>query len=309
MSEIPLPTNIELPEMPNGWHRMYFQCLSNGSLALLGANVDLNEAWRTDNEGSTDGVFHRLLPDALGKIWIVENGALAEQSLPLIPYPFPMIDQFSDGRWLLVSSRSDGKGNARIFNRNGELLTRIELGDGISHVQIDDQDRIWVGWFDEGVFGNDEWRFPGLEWPPSSAGVAAFNAGGQLLSMAKIKGIAGCYAMNVFADEVWTCTYTDFPIWRSKDGTEITWDTNLSGTKAIAVANSNIIAAGGYGDEAGNLALLKLHSRENAETLATWDLMKSDFFEGEIEWLSGRSDKLYAYDGNSLLMWSVAQFL
>ncbi len=295
--------------MPDGWYQIRYQILIDGSLAVLGSSEDLNTAWKSDREGKTNGLFPRLLPKALGKIWVIIDGSLHEQVTMPLRYSFPLFDRFDGERWLLVNARSDGKGNARVLSNDGEELRTMELGDGIEHVQIDGLNRIWVGWFDEGVFGNDQWRIPDLEWPPSSAGVASFNAEGQLVSMAKIKGIADCYAMNVFADEVWTCTYTDFPIWTSKDGIEITWDTNLCGTKAIAVANSNVIAAGGYGDEAGNIALLKLRPGENAETVATWDLMKSDFLEGEIEWLSGRSDKLYAYDGNSLLMWRVAQFL
>jgi hypothetical protein len=77
------------------------------------------------------------------------------------------------------------------------------LGDGIEHVAIDAEDRVWVGWFDEGMFGNDGWRVPGQEWPPSSNGVACFATDGALLPLpvwpAEAGTIADCYALNCCA--------------------------------------------------------------------------------------------------------------
>ncbi|MGD2132155.1 MAG: hypothetical protein PVI23_05135 [Maricaulaceae bacterium] len=61
--------------------------------------------------------------------------------------PFPIVEQFPDGRWLVVNARSMGQGNARILGADGVEERRIELGDGIEHLKIDDQNRVWVGWF------------------------------------------------------------------------------------------------------------------------------------------------------------------
>ncbi len=295
--------------MPDGWYQLQYQILSDGSLAVLGSSEDLNTAWKSDREGQTNGLFQRLLPKALGKIWMIVDGSLHEQVTMPLRYPFPLFDRFDGERWLLVNARSDGKGNARVLSKDGEELRTIELGDGIEHVQIDSLNRIWVGWFDEGIFGNDQWRVPGLRWPPSASGVAAFDAKGMMVSSANIDGIADCYAMNVFKDEVWTCTYTDFPIWTSSNGVEKIWDTDLSGTQAIAVFDQHVLAAGGYDKNAGKLKLLRLHESKDAQNLATWDLLESGLFEGSVEWLSARADVLYAHDGAAMYKWHVSQFL
>lgn len=67
----------------------------------------------------------------------------------------PTVRSFGDGRWLVVASRTRDKANARVLTSDGALLDRLMLGDGIEHITIDRDHRIWVGWFDEGMFGND----------------------------------------------------------------------------------------------------------------------------------------------------------
>ena len=41
--------------------------------------------------------------------------------------------------------------------RAGELRRQFVLGDGIKHVQTTAAGDIWVGYFDEGVYGNYGW--------------------------------------------------------------------------------------------------------------------------------------------------------
>jgi hypothetical protein len=105
---------------------------------------------------------------------------------------------------------------------DGVILDRLTLGDGIEHVAIDAEDRVWVGWFDEGMFGNDGWRVPGQEWPPSSNGVACFTADGALLPLpvwpVEAGTIADCYALNVVGAGAWACPYTEFPLVRFVPG-------------------------------------------------------------------------------------------
>lgn len=127
---------------------------------------------------------------------------------------FPIVEQLPDGRWLIANARSDGNGNARLFGEDGTEERRFEFGDGIEHIKTDDEGRIWVGWFDEGVFGNGAWRLPGLKWAPSAHGIAAFDDRGALLMHATLQSIADCYALNVIGAEAWACTYTDFPLWQ-----------------------------------------------------------------------------------------------
>src|SRR5688572_10081234 len=171
MDGLPASAITPLPSVPEGWHVLRHKVIAGGRLAIVGADVDLFDAFLSDREGRTRGESIRRAARARAKVWVVEGRALID----LVAFPlrdcFPIIEQFSDGRWLVANSRSQSDGNARILDVEGAELRRIELGDGIEHIKIDSRDRIWVGWFDEGVFGNDTWQYPGREWPPSVHGV------------------------------------------------------------------------------------------------------------------------------------------
>jgi hypothetical protein len=116
-------------------------------LAILATDVDLageHQRMLAALQASTSAPPSRLNQLAAGgvaKIWMMPSGGWTEGPAFPLETPFPRFDRFSDGRWLVVASR-------------------------------DAADCIWVGWFDEGIFGNDDWRVPGKEWPPSSNGVA-----------------------------------------------------------------------------------------------------------------------------------------
>ena len=130
------------------------------------------------------------------------------KNVPLMPTE---VDLFSDGSLLIVQGRclKDGKyieRNARIYNINGQLIEAFTLGDGISDVQIDETDTIWVSYFDEGIFGNFGW-----EQPMGSAGVIAYTMNGHKLWGASDYGMIDCYALNVVSSkEVYFYYYDDF---------------------------------------------------------------------------------------------------
>lgn len=130
------------------------------------------------------------------------------RNVPLIPTE---VDLFSDGTLLIVQSRclKDGnyiERNARRYNTNGQLIDAFTLGDGISNVQIDETDTIWVSYFDEGIFGNFGW-----EQPMGNAGVVAYTMNGDRLWGASDYGIVDCYALNVVSSkEVFFYYYDEF---------------------------------------------------------------------------------------------------
>ena len=146
---------------------------------------------------------------------------------------------------------------------DGVVLDRLTIGDEIEHVAIDAEDRVRVGWFDEGMVGNDGWRVPGQEWSPSSNGVARFTADGVLLPLpgwpVEAGTIADCYALNVVGASAWACPYNKFPLVRFVPGEPARWwRTNIRGSKAIAVDGKHALLAGGYQKEANRLALVDL---------------------------------------------------
>jgi len=274
-------TDVALPQLPAGWQLVTVSVLANGNLGLLATNIDLAYEWRRDKKGRVIGKPHHVAARAEARLWCFDGAGLMEGPSFLLETPFPEIDRFDDGRWLVVASRTTGKPNARILTPDGQVLARFMLGDGIEHVGVDQRDQIWVGWFDEGIFGNDDWRVPGEKWPPSSRGVGLFSADGNYQELStlpdKVRDIADCYALNILGrGGAWVCPYTDFLLLHFKPGCWVRWWSNeLAGPTALAVFDGHALLAGGYGADADRLALVTLYGKGNgnaAKILALWRL-------------------------------------
>lgn len=155
--------------------------------------------------------FERPVPKNNWTIRVIKNDNIETINLNNVPLIPTEIDLFSDGTLLIVQGRclKEGKKierNARRYNVNGQLIEAFTLGDGISNVQIDEQDTIWVSYFDEGIFGNFGW-----EQPIGRQGLVAFSKNGQKLWEAADFSISDCYAMNVVSSkEVYFYYYDDF---------------------------------------------------------------------------------------------------
>ena len=128
------------------------------------------------------------------------------------------VQPLPDGRWLLVRGRSGGASdrNARVYEATGAPGPAFHAGDGIADVQATEKGRIWVSYFDEGVFGNTPLGQSGLvRLEPN--GRPSFRLGD--LPDAVLRSMADCYALNVCSDqETWLYFYTDFPLVRLVDG-------------------------------------------------------------------------------------------
>lgn len=312
MNAAPTPFTRSLLPLPGGWHFLRLEVLDESRLALVGANIDLFSALHRDcarqDAGEDAGEAHSLASQARGGIWVLQDDQIIKAiEFPLLE-PFPIIDQFADGRWLVVNARSSGHGNARIFLMDGVEMRRFELGDGIDHIKIDSQKNIWVGWFDEGVFGNDNWHAQGIDYAPSAFGLAAFDELGALLLHATKEPISDCCALNVIGDEAWACTYTDFPIWRISCEGERTWTTKLRGTVALAVDYPHVLAAGGYQDETDRVVLLKLEEFSAVE-MGEWRLPFNRNDRAEFKSIDARGDTLHLVTGQQWHRWRVADFL
>lgn len=307
VNEAPSPSISDVSPLPDGWYVLAFKVLSGGRLAIIAADLDYHAARKTDYEQKTVGQAQRAAANATAQVLLVQDGSLYEGIRFPLEQPFSIIEQFPDGRWLVAHARSRGRGNARVFDANGAEQRRFELGDGIEHVKIDDTGRIWVGWFDEGVFGNDDWRLPGRKWPPSAHGLAAFDDMGALVTHATLESVADCYALNVVGVEAWACTYTDFPISRLGIDGEKTWQTNLSGTRAIAVKAPFVLAAGGYREDGNRVVLLKL-DEDRAQTIGEWRLPFDVGFPQKVDLIDARGDDLHVVVDRKWFRWSVSDF-
>jgi hypothetical protein len=142
--------------------------------------------------------------------------------------------------------------NAHVFDQTGRKLYAFTAGDGIEHVQTPVNGEIWVGFFDEGIFG-DPLRTGGL----GAAGLVCLSAQGEVLfryadQIAEPQGIPpidDCYALNhVDQNEVWVCYYGDFPVVALYDKTlKKAWvEFPRCSARAFAVSGEKILMMSAY---------------------------------------------------------------
>lgn len=167
----------------------------------------------------------------------------------------PLVDRFADGSILVVGARcewleSGPEQNALIIGTDGGVERRGCIGDGLQHVQVGPDGTIWTGYFDEGIFGNLGWGGPGPT-PLGAAGIVSWSRSFEKVwELDPSEGlIADCYALNVGADAVLACTYTDFPVVRIDAGQAAMYPTvNVSGPRGIVASGDRVGIVGTYRD-------------------------------------------------------------
>jgi hypothetical protein len=242
------------------------------------------------------------------------TGGSSERKLPLLSATFPMVQPLPGGELLVVAPRcqrsEDGSHelNARVFDSDG-VVREFCLGDGIEHVQTNSMGQIWVGYFDEGVFGNFGWGGPDGPAPMGAEGLVCYDPAGKATWKFKpnkeLDYIVDCYALNVAGDCVWACYYTDFPIIRvDGQGKVDSWQTNLRGPRELAVSGTSVLAFGGYGENSADCVLLRL-GKDRAERVAEVRLRLPDFVNLRQSHVAGRGTALYVVAKDTLYMFAV----
>jgi hypothetical protein len=131
---------------------------------------------------------------------------------------FPNVQRFPDGRWLVVEPRALPKDeNAHVFAANGDHVRSFFAGDGIQIALIDSRSRVWIGYFDEGIFGAFNPRPPqgdrSYDYGPSGL-VRLDDRGGIEFAYNRRfpdRSISDIYALTLDDDgRAWFCPYTDF---------------------------------------------------------------------------------------------------
>lgn len=137
------------------------------------------------------------------------------------------------------------------------------LGDGIQEVFTTPSGKVWVGYFDEGVYGNYGWGAPGPE-PMGAHGIVRFasdlTVDWQYPYDAEGGAISHVYAMNVDAETAWSSYYTDFPIVRIAENEVSTWRGGSDGARALLVDDARCALIGGYGAKKHRALLGSLNS-------------------------------------------------
>lgn len=297
-------THVALPAPPPGWYDCTYAILMDGTLAFLRSSIDMIEMFRAWREavaaGSNKGYPHLDFTLRVSAF----DGSRERHAIeaPGASY-FPCIDRTASGQWIIADARvrlDDPKAlNARIFAHDGIQTGAYRIGDGIEHVRCAPDGTTWVGYFDEGVFGDQD---EDGNWPIGSNGIVQLDSSGRLLwgfnaqsSAAKKDGrpiiVDDCYAMALAGDVVWAATYTDFPICRIEKGVVRVWSTADGGYEALAVDGDLALLAGGYNEDKDRLLLMRLpHDHPSAEQVASYRFPRPS---GQPFLLQGRGDTLH----------------
>lgn len=178
---------------------------------------------------------------------------------------FPVAQLFPDGRLLIVGQRCRWRPeplgpehNALLLDAEGNLIRTGVLGDGIEHLQVGSDGRIWVGYFDEGILGNYGWRGPGPD-PIGAPGLICFDDTFEAVWKLADPRIIDCYALNVDCDVAWTSYHPDFPVVRiTGSGHTKYWDNEIRGVCAMLVSGNRIALLSGYTDGVHHVAYGRL---------------------------------------------------
>ncbi len=171
-----------------------------------------------------------------------------------VDFTFPEFDLFPDGRILLAAGWcANDDLNGLIFNSETREKTKFHAGDGIETICIDDASRIFISYFDEGIFGDG----------PGMGGITCFNDEGGIIwqfnsTDRKDAYISDCYAMNVTGFDAYIYYYTDFELAKigPKFETAI-WKTDISGCHCFAISDDALLFSSQYGEPENSFHLMK----------------------------------------------------
>jgi hypothetical protein len=208
---------------------------------------------------------------------------------------FCAVQPLPDGAVLIVGARRrQGGHNAVQFDSAGTPVRKGDLRDGIQHMLTTPTGQVWVGYFDEGVYGDDPVAHHGIvrfsdqlepDW------TYPFDIG--------FGPVDDCYALNVDGETAWSCYYNAFPLVHiDADANQVTgWRNNHAGASTMLVDQRVCGLVGGYGrdharivvGQLGDGALVPL--RELVLTLPDGQPLPSDAR------FTGRGPDLHAFVG------------
>ncbi len=151
-----------------------------------------------------------------------------------------------DGGIALAHARARlGEPNVLTFEPSGVSRFSFPVGDGVHQFAVDRQGRFWVGYFDEGIYGED---------PLSGQGLGAFSPDGTPWfglrdDAPDAPHIDDCYALTLdSADRAWFCAYHTFELGyvAERNYRRITTDPIAPGAKGLIVSDRHVAYIGSY---------------------------------------------------------------
>ncbi len=166
----------------------------------------------------------------------------------LLKFQFHFLRPIGDD-FLLLGARSAYRENgpdqnAWIISRDGAVLSRFCLGDGIQDCVVKTDGAIITSYFDEGVFGNYDW-----DEPLGACGLIAWTSEGAPLWKNEKYPIYDCYAISLDEEEnLWFYYYDEFRLVRTNFKEDLVFDLPIEGSGAFAAAPSGekFLFQGGY---------------------------------------------------------------
>ena len=266
------------------------------------------------DEGSGGVMFPRSRAKEKTSVGVVmhDGGRWREVAIDELQVAHPQVQVLPGGDVLIVGSRcrrhKDGEAerNAVVFRSDGSLLREMVFGDGIQDVRVSGEGKVWVSYFDEGIFGNFGWGNIGDEEPIGASGLVCFSAEGErewsFDPVTGLKHMADCYALNVDDDAVWAHYYTQFPLVRIGRDREIQWwSTEVEGAGAIAVSGTRVLFFGPYTDDGKDRTECVLGEMRGkvVETVARYRLELPDGEGERLGRVVGQGAVLHAFTDES----------
>ena len=290
----------------------------NGDAIRLLIREDLAEAFVAREEQPGWASFPKTHTEsAYSAIVSVANHAGSRES-PLfgLTATFGKVEMLPSDEILLVASRcrrnTDGSHemNAEVYGKDGRRRREFLLGDGIKKIQTDSEGKIWVGYSDEGVYGNFGWQHAAE--PIGAWGLTCFDSHGHKVWDYRppegFDSISDCYALNVCDTGTWICYYTGFPIAFIDSHLQVRcWRTELSGARAFAVGDNKILLFGAYGESRSACNLVALEEVD-AVRLAKVSLVFPRQVNLTEATVIGRGGTLHVFAGDDWYQFSVDSF-
>ncbi|MEV6287328.1 hypothetical protein [Kribbella sp. NPDC051770] len=267
----------------------------HGTLVAVGMGPDGPAAVWSSPSGAADILGRQTSPDgasypatrtATSPSAVLVRHAADGSVLPVVtvvdrfPLAHPLVQPMPGGGYLVVGARcrwTDGtpEHNAFVYSADGTVERTGTLGDGVEHLQLDGEGRIWAGYSDEGVFGAFGWNGPGPR-PLGAAGIVQWSGRfeKQWESPPDDVWIDACYALNVSGDAVLACTYADFPVLRIRRGEVEVSTAGAHGPNGIVSSGDSVGLIGSY-DDPGHVLVGRL-AEGRLESPRTWSLSMPD---------------------------------
>lgn len=229
-----------------------------GPVAVWSAPDDRHEFDARDTSAG-GASFPRTRTDSSSRVALatyVEDSLMPSHQVVVaeLSVAHPLVQPLPDGEFVIAGGRCSWRPegperNALLIGSDGSIKRTGTIGDGIEHMLVDDTGELWVGYFDEGIFGNFGWGNPGPE-PLGSAGIVRWSTSFEKrweYQPVDDYWLADCYVLNIDRDRAWACPYTDFPIVEiESDRTTVRQTAGVSGPRGVVVAGDTVALIGDY---------------------------------------------------------------